>query len=67
MQNHPAHPPIHFASQCDINFTVMLIFNEDVLVLINRSRVPNEPSRQNSRNKFYINVHETVNAVVYLK
>jgi hypothetical protein len=67
MQNHPAHPPGHFASQCDVNFTAMLICNEDMLVLINRSRVPNEPPGPNSRNKFHINVHGAVNAVVYLK
>lgn len=67
MQDDPVHPPGHFASQCNINFTAMLICNEDVLVLINRSRVPNEPPRQNSRNEYYIDVHEAVNAVVSLK
>jgi hypothetical protein len=47
----PVHPPGHFARLPNMHFTEMLIVNEAVLVLINHSRVPNEPSRQKSRNK----------------
>ena len=48
----PVHPPGHFARYRNMHFTAMLIVNGAVLVLINRSRVPNEPPRQKSRNEF---------------